>query len=291
MSTVLLLLLVVNSVVHSAWIASAGTTRAAMTAGPTAPASKAPRQVSTSADASSSTSSSSTESPASTAAVRDLVVLGDSVPAGNACDCTPYGGLVAADLTASEGTAVTAHTLAFSGAAVGDVVEQVGENDDTRAALRATDVVVVTVGANDLDQSALLTPACSSPAAPSCYGDALGTVRDGLLRVVAAVRAAAGDRSPRILLTGYWNVFLDGAVARDRGDRYVARSKVATRAFNAVVADVARASGASYVDVFAAFSGDGSRDLTPLLAPDGDHPSAAGHRAIADAVEKVLAAA
>ena len=42
------------------------------------------------------------------------------------------------------------------------------------------------------------------------------------------------------------------------------------------------ATGATYISTLPAFHGqDGTRDPTNLLAPDGDHPNAAGHAAIA----------
>jgi lysophospholipase L1-like esterase len=52
----------------------------------------------------------------------------------------------------------------------------------------------------------------------------------------------------------------------------------------------ASAHGATYVDLLTAFRGsDGSEDCTPLLAPDGDHPSAQGHALIARTLAAALA--
>jgi lysophospholipase L1-like esterase len=91
-----------------------------------------------------------------------------------------------------------------------------------------------------------------------------------------------------VLVTGYWNVFLDGAVARTRGEKYLRLTDAATRAVNALIASEAKAHGATFVDLFTPFRGsDGSRDCTALLAADGDHPDAEGHALIA----RTLAAA
>ena len=51
----------------------------------------------------------------------------------------------------------------------------------------------------------------------------------------------------------------------------------------------ARRSGAYYIDLRAAFKGpDYAHDKTHYLASDGDHPNAAGHRQIANAVEAAV---
>jgi len=89
-------------------------------------------------------------------------------------------------------------------------------------------------------------------------------------------------------VTGYWNVFLDGAVGRARGAAYVTGSDALTRAVNAGIAAAAERTGATYVDVYRPFKGDGDVDCTPLLAADGDHPDARGHRVIAEALLAAL---
>jgi lysophospholipase L1-like esterase len=86
-----------------------------------------------------------------------------------------------------------------------------------------------------------------------------------------------------VLVTGYWNVFEDGAVARDSfPDVGVRATRRLTRLANAAIQQDARATGATYVDLYAPFNGPVSRgDTTRLLAADGDHPNAAGQALIA----------
>jgi hypothetical protein len=79
-------------------------------------------------------------------------------------------------------------------------------------------------------------------------------------------------------------------------ERLAAIVAAAWEEFDAVTAEVNRrvsaaaaAHGATYVDLVTPFRGpDGSKDATPLLAPDGDHPDAAGHAVIAEALAAAL---
>lgn len=66
-------------------------------------------------------------------------------------------------------------------------------------------------------------------------------------------------------------------------------SRTMTRLFNAMVVEVAASQKAIYADFSTPFIGtDGSADPTDLLASDGDHPNAAGHARLADAVVSAL---
>ena len=88
----------------------------------------------------------------------------------------------------------------------------------------------------------------------------------------------------RVLLTGYWNVFLDGTAARAKGTAqdYLHVADAVTREVNGEIRSAAAAHGSVFVDLFTPFRGaDGRKDCTPLLAADGDHPDAAGHALIA----------
>ena len=150
-----------------------------------------------------------------------------------------------------------------------------------RAAISVSDLVIVTIGANDFDADRLTTTACRPATVVSCYAGVLRAQRSlltGILDTVNALRAGLGGQ---ILVTGYWNIFLDGAVGRARGSNYVHSSDAITAADNAQLASVAAASSGTYVDIYTPFKGDGSSDDTGLLAADGDHPNAAGHELIA----------
>ena len=87
-------------------------------------------------------------------------------------------------------------------------------------------------------------------------------------------------------VVGYWNIAQDGSVGRAAyGVEGMAKADRATTLANSALLAAATAAGALYVPTFAAFRGVlGDQDATPLLADDGDHPNAAGHARIAEAL-------
>jgi lysophospholipase L1-like esterase len=214
-----------------------------------------------------------------------VVGLGDSVPAGAACGCANYVTLVGQDLAARTGRDLTVTDLGADGFTTDDVLDQLG-TASARDVLADADVVVVTVGANDLDRTRIATPTCPAARTTSCFADDVAGLQRRVTGLLSQVRGLQSSHGGQLLVTGYWNVFLDGAVGRQQGPDYVAASDALTRAVDAAIVAATAATGTSYVDVYRAFKGDGSIDCTPLLAADGDHPNADGHQVIARAVEQ-----
>jgi lysophospholipase L1-like esterase len=229
--------------------------------------------------------------------VHRVVALGDSVATGTACGCDDYVALLARTLDRRQDASVTSTNLAVGGATSADVLTQLS-GEQTRSALSRADLVVVTIGANDVESVSDPT-SCPAPSAGSrqgddvveaCYRRQLSALEANLDRTLGEVASMMTAPGARVLVTGYWNVFLDGAIARAKGPAYVALADAATRAVNRRIEAAASAHGATYVDLFTAFRGsDGSEDCTPLLAPDGDHPSAQGHALIARTLAAALA--
>jgi len=251
-------------------------------AAPSTPAVPAPSPVS----ASETPAATPTPSPTHSGPYR-VVGLGDSVPAASVCDCTSYVSLVAHHEADRLGTRATVANLADGGLTTSDVLDQLGESS-VRRKIAAADLVIITIGANDFDTGTVADDSCGPPDL-RCYRSTLREQASQLDDVLKKVEALLGRRSASVLMTGYWNVFLDGDVAADRGHDYVRNSVALTKAENAQIAKVAQARGATYVDLFTAFKGaSGTRNDTGLLASDGDHPNAAGHRTIAKALEAVL---
>jgi lysophospholipase L1-like esterase len=216
-----------------------------------------------------------------------VVGLGDSVPAGSDCGCTSYVTLVARELAAQSSRKASVDNLARGGLTTTGLLEQL-QTPSVRSAISDADLVIVTIGANDFDQSDLTAADCQPATQLSCYTDTLAALRQKLTTVLSEVRSLQPSDG-QIVVTGYWNDFLDGRVGEDQGPTYVAASNALTLASNAVTADVSADEYVHYVDIYTPFKGrDGSQDCTWLLAPDGDHPNAAGHQVIAKAIVTAL---
>jgi lysophospholipase L1-like esterase len=212
------------------------------------------------------------------------MALGDSVPSGMACLCDPFPQTYGSMLSARTGARVTVDNRAVSGLDTSDLISQLNTPAVENAARRA-DVFLVTIGANDFGDhhDQVVDGECGS-GDTDCVSDELESLRANLTSVLAKIRALRQGKPTSMLVTGYWNVFQDGDVAlRDVGASGLQASLDLTRRANAVIASVAAAAGARYVDLFEPFEQSG-QDVTSLMAADGDHPDAAGHELIARAL-------
>jgi len=214
-----------------------------------------------------------------------LVAIGDSVTAGTNCDCTAFPNLYAKALASRYGVAAYVRNDGQGGETSADVLDDLRGNDAEQSDIDRADIVVVTIGANDFGSQygAISSGSCGGNDDLSCVHDDLGRLQDNLTAIVRQIHRLRAGAPTALLLTGYWNVFEDGDVARRAmTKRGLAESDTLTRATNQVIEQVARDQQATYVDLYSAFKGaDGGQDPTQLLAGDGDHPNAAGHRLIA----------
>ncbi|MEU8240948.1 SGNH/GDSL hydrolase family protein [Actinoplanes missouriensis] len=195
-------------------------------------------------------------------APRTVVTLGDSVPAGTACSCSPFPALYARSQHATD------VNLAVPGMTAADVLSAVPAE---RHALSTASEVVIMAGANDI---------AGVVGQPSAYAPAANGVRDDVVSTVTAIERI---HRVRVVVLGYWNVVEDGQVgAAAYGPDGVRDAARATEVLNTALREAAARTGALFVPTVAAFHGpSGDRDPTGLLAADGDHPDAAGHAVIA----------
>ena len=209
-----------------------------------------------------------------------IVSLGDSVAAGSQCGCRPFPELLRDEAARRRAADTYLLNDADGGLTSADVLAQIAaESSATAAALRSATLVTLTVGANDFDEGT--APACDENLA--CYGDRIDVVQRNVASIVTRVNQLS-DGHALVLVTGYWGVFRDGSVGAAHGPGYVRTARALTERVNAALHAAATATSAVYVDVDAAFTATAGADRTGLLAPDGDHPNAAGHRVIADAL-------
>jgi lysophospholipase L1-like esterase len=235
--------------------------------------------------ASACSASSKSKSVTSTSAPKtwSIVALGDSVPRGTNCKCTPYPPLTAEGLTTTSGQNVTASNDSVGGATTASVLDQVKSKDDVISHLRSADVVEIEVGANDVGHSTK----CGTTVA--CYEPKVPAIETNLGAIVARVHELASGHKVLVVLLDYWSVWLGGQYAAAKGEAYVHAASELTDQVNAVIKSTATRTGAAYVDLRAAFKGpDYAYDETHYLSSDGDHPNAAGHEQIAAATEAVI---
>ncbi len=213
-----------------------------------------------------------------------VVALGDSVTAGFNCLCAPFPTVYAGLLQRRLSVPVEADNEGVSGLDSAGLLAQLTGRTAQAQAVASADVVVVTIGANDLSDhhQEVTEGTCQSPRG-DCIGDAVELMQRTVETILRRVHELRRDRPTSVLVTGYWNVFEDGQVAREAFPHAgVAATRALTRRVNDSLRTAATTGGATYVDLLAAFD-QASRngDLTALLAPDGDHPDAAGHQLIA----------
>jgi lysophospholipase L1-like esterase len=207
--------------------------------------------------------------------------LGDSVTAGASCDCDDFVARYAELTRHSTGSEVSEHNLGVPGSTSADLVSLLSQ-PQTASTVAGSDIVLVTIGANDL--AGELTDWQNGHCPLSCFAQAMPAIQANIAELVHGVQRLRTGRPTEILVTDYWNVFLDGAPAAPLGPSYHAISDQVTRLANTAICAGANSSGATCVDLYADFKADGSADPTPLLAVDGDHPDAAGHQVIAEAL-------
>lgn len=263
----------------AAAIAAVAAVTVALTRPPAAPAAAAAQSRGPGSATSAPTTSPTPTTSTATRGSRSVVALGDSVTAGTNCDCTPFVQGFARLLAGRDGQPTTATNLGVAGLTTGSLADQLGQ-PDVAAKVGSADLVVVTIGANDL--APLIDRWSGAGCDASCTAPAVASMARGLTLDLRRI-AALGRPGQRVEVTSYWNVFEDGEVAdRERGPGFADWSDGVTVAANRQICAVARAAGDTCVDLYTAFlDSDGNRDPTPLLSDDGDHPNAAGHDLIA----------
>jgi len=213
-----------------------------------------------------------------------VVALGDSVTSGYHCYCDAFPAAYGDLLANRTGSGVTVHNYGVGGIDSEGLLDELNRSSSPMA--RATtdaDYVLLTIGANDFagHEDDVTTGKCTT----ECVTEEMAELTRNLRSILDRITTLDTHRTPDILVTGYWNVFKDGQVARNlyplEGQN---ATQTLTQATNQVIANAAHLAHATYVDIATPF--ETAPDITNLLAPDGDHPNAAGHALIADLLLK-----
>jgi lysophospholipase L1-like esterase len=212
-----------------------------------------------------------------------IVALGDSVPHGTNCSCTPYPPLTATGLSKTTGDKVKATNDSVAGYTTKNVLNQLNNNQDVINHIKKADVVEIEIGANDVAYNST----CGTSV--DCYAPKVPTMKQNLLSIVRRTQSLVSGHKHLLVLLDYWSIWLGGKYAANKGQAYVATAEEMTDRVDSAIKSTASKTGSAYVDLRAAFKGPSySYDETHYLSSDGDHPNAAGHQKIADATETVI---
>lgn len=209
--------------------------------------------------------------------------LGDSVPAGLHCACVPFPGQYARRMAGRLRRPVRMSNDGVSGLTSGGLLSQL-KGGPVAARTAAADVVVVMIGANDFggDYAAITSGRCPGSMSDPCERGKLDALHQRVAQILTRIHALRAGRPTTVLVAGYWNVFEDGRTGfREHGPGGVWASRTMTHQVNQQLSLAATADHDRFVSLYGAFIGHGRAYLTSLLAADGDHPSARGHRVIA----------
>jgi lysophospholipase L1-like esterase len=231
-----------------------------------------------------SASSSSTGTTTSSSRTRSIVALGDSVPSGYYCRCTPYPQLSAKGLTETTGQTVTATNDAVAGYTTSNVLQQLNSDSAVIDAVGKADAVEINVGANDVPYNKN-----SCGASVDCYAPLVAPMQKNLAAIVSRVHELTSGHKVLVVLLDYWSIWLGGTYARKEGDAYVSAAREMTAQVDAAIKTTATQSGSAYVSERRAFKGPSFGYIeSHYLATDGEHPNATGHQAIATATESMI---
>jgi lysophospholipase L1-like esterase len=214
-----------------------------------------------------------------------VVAFGDSVPYASHCGCPGFVDEYAALAGNDVGLAPTVYNFSRPGSLSEDVLDKLGHRRVRRAVQAATTVLIMT-GANDF--TAPFNEVRDGASESDDYPPVAARVQANVTAAIQQLQQL--NPHAHIVVLDYWAAMKDGAVARrEYSPAALQAAQDATTAVNSALAAAVAATHVTYVSTLVAFKGpDGSQDPTDLLAPDGNHPDAAGHQVIAQALIQVL---
>jgi lysophospholipase L1-like esterase len=179
---------------------------------------------------------------------------------------------------------VTATNDAVGGHTTANVLEQLNSRSAVIDQVRKADVVEINIGANDVPYNA---NSCGTTV--DCYAPLVPQAQKNLAAIVSRVHDLTAGHKVLIVLLDYWSIWLGGTYARNKGRAYVSAARQMTAQVDAAIKTTASQSDSAYVSERRAFKGRSFGYIeSHYLATDGEHPNAAGHKALATATETVI---
>lgn len=246
--------------------------------------------------------SSLTSSDASTTPAWHVVSLGDSIPFGDhfCGQCTTYTDLFAAWVKRTTEHRVAVENLSQDdGLTAARMAVELPQDTEQTEAIKSANIVLLSIGFNDTPWNAT-DDACDgdhgffdgNPKASwtalvgPCLQTELRRYHANLDKILAEIERLRAGRRTAVLLATQYSDFggPPGNICCPPIATMVAAQ--VKFAFNKVECEVAAAHHAKCVDLLRPFNGPkGTRWPGDLIGPDGTHPSAAGHRKIAELLE------
>jgi DNA-binding beta-propeller fold protein YncE/lysophospholipase L1-like esterase len=232
-----------------------------------------------------------TTAPAA-AAPWSLVVVGDSIPYNSPQDCPGCTGFVdryAAAIFQATGHPVQVQNLSqHNGLGTDGLLKELQSDAGRRAALAAADVIVVSIGGNDIAWNINDDP-CDGPTtdnpdwskfSPACAAAAAEVFRPKLESVYSQIVALRAGKPTIFRTINRYNDWI-GWPGHEVPPEAVRVTHDLVEAWNVMVCKAAPAQGFTCADIYRAFNGaDGITPAGDLLAADYTHPSDKGNEVI-----------
>jgi lysophospholipase L1-like esterase len=199
-----------------------------------------------------------------------LVVVGDSIPFNSPDDCPGCTGFIdryAAAITLATGHTVTVQNLSqHNGLQTDGLLAELQADQLRRAALATADVIVVSIGFNDIGWIRL-DDTCDGPTpdtdpmdwtkyTAACGMSSAATFKPKLERVYAEIVALRAGKATILRTTNRYNDAIAASWSAGKGNA-VKGSRAVVEAWNAMACKAAQVSGFVCADIYHALNGPG----------------------------------
>jgi lysophospholipase L1-like esterase len=178
-----------------------------------------------------------------------------------------------------------------NGLQIDGLLDELGTDQVRRTALAGADIIVVSIGFNDIGWIRL-DDTCDGPTpetdpmdwtkyTAACGTSSAAALRPKLEKIYAAIAALRAGKSTIFRTTNRYNDAIAASWSAGQGDA-VTGSRAVVEAWNAMACKAAQEHGFVCADIYHALNGpDGTKALGAFVGADETHPSDKGNEAIA----------